>query len=164
MCDLELKLNLNKLVSSCFASCSILHLHESTIVNIYIYLDRLGLSHTYVVFVDCYVVFCCNMYICIRNGLRLNLLRRTILRKYLKISFQEPQFYILLYQYNKLYFKFVHLSYDPWSKSRAHSQHNGFILMCSKLKSLKPYPTNGVSEFVDKGYPRNQRTLRNHEY
>lgn len=68
------------------------------------------------------------------------------------------------FQYNKLYFKFVHLSYDPWSKSRAHSQHNGFILMCSKLKSLKPYPTNGVSEFVDKGYPRNQRTLRNHEY
>lgn len=103
MCDLELKLNLNKLVSSCFASCStlcILHLHESTIVNIYIYLDRLGLSHTYVVFVDCYVVFCCNMYICIRNGLRLNLLRRTILRKYLKISFQEPQFYILLYLRN----------------------------------------------------------------
>lgn len=70
------------------------------IVNIYIYLDRLGLSHTYVVFVDCYVVFCCNMYICIRNGLRLNLLRRTILRKYLKISFQEPQFYILLYLRN----------------------------------------------------------------
>lgn len=75
-------------------------IHESTIVNIYFYLDRLGLSHTYVVFVDCYVVFCCNMYICIRNGLRLNLLRRTILRKYLKISFQEPQFYILLYLRN----------------------------------------------------------------
>lgn len=37
---------------------------------------------------------------CIRNGLRLNLLRRTILRKYLKISFQEPQFYILLYLRN----------------------------------------------------------------